>query len=516
MGRSDKMISLLKKWSVRAIGVLSLLIMVFLTSISMVYTECMVEIEKPVRQSDSVPGNLIFLAVMLALFSVIRFFLLKKEEVLSKAVNIVTILGVVYALIISLIWASLSCVPPHGDGWYLCIMADMIENGLYDVMSPVGYLSSCPHQYGLLCVLQIINHFSGGMNYEIFQIFNALLMPLLVFAGYRIVWYTFQKKEICIYYWLLIIGYLPIWLYVPYVYGEISSITFSMILIWQTLRFCREGKYNVFCIAGAAGIACQMRLNSLILVIACCLVLLLYGCCHSQIKALLMIACIVGGVLAASAGVKGYYEHLANVKIGKGIPSEAYILMGLQDTEEAGPGWWMNLNYNLYVEHNYDTEATAAYCRKEIGSRLQELMQGGGVDFFYRKVESQWNEPDSHVYFETERGVQEAEEISWLSERVYTGTGRALIGHWMDRYQFMLYACAMFLAAAMLKGNSGRDIPSYLLFVTIIGGFLFSILWEAKSRYVLPYMVVIVMLSSGGIWAAQEAALKIYNRMHNP
>lgn len=514
MGRNDKMISLFKKWSVWVVGVLSLLIMVFLTSISMMYTEYMVEIEKPVRQSDSVLGNLIFLAVMLAFFSVIRFFLLKKEEVLAKAVNIVTILGVVYALIISLIWASLSCVPPHGDGWYLCSMADMIENGLYDVMSPAGYLSCYPQQYGLVFVLQIINHFSGGINYEIFQILNALLMPMLVFAGYRIVWYTFQKKELCIYYWLLIIGYLPLWLYVPYVYGEISSVTFCMILMWQTLRFCREGKCNVFCLAGAAGIACQLRLNSLILVIACCLILLLYGCCHSQMKALFMIACIVVGVLAASAGVKGYYEHLSKLKIGKGMPREAHILMGLQDTE-AGPGWWTNLNYNLYVEHNYDTEATAVYCRKEIGSRLQELMQGGAVDFFYRKVESQWNEPDSHAYFETERGVLEAEEITWLAGRVFTGTGRALIWHWMDRYQFMIYACGMFLAAAMLKRNNGRDIPSYLLFVTIIGGFLFSILWEAKSRYVLPYIVVIVMLSSGGIWVAQEAALKIYHKMHN-
>lgn len=187
-------------------------------------------------------GNLIFLAITLVLLSLIRLILPKKEEALSKTVRILAFGGVMYALIFSIIWVRLSCVQPYADGWYLCVMADVLEKKLYSPMDPGGYLNSYPQQYGLVFILQIINHFSGGINWIPFQIFNALHMPLMVFAGYRVVWYAFQKKEICVYYWILIIGYLPIWMYVPYIYGEISSITFCMILLWQTLRFCREGK----------------------------------------------------------------------------------------------------------------------------------------------------------------------------------------------------------------------------------------------------------------------------------
>lgn len=351
--------------------------------------------------------------------------------------------------------------------------------------------------------MQIINHFSGGINWVPFQIINALNMPLMVFAGYRIVWYAFQKKEICVYYWILIVGYLPIWMYVPYVYGEIISITFSMVLLWQTLRFCKERKLNVFCMAGTAGIACQIRKNSLIMVIACCLILLLYSFCRRNIKVLLAIVCTVAGIMLADVSLKGYYEHLSNLQIGKGVPYTAHILMGLQDTD-SGPGWYTGLNIELYNAHNYDTAATAAYCREAIANRLQELMQKGAVYFFYRKVESQWNEPDSHAFFETEHGPFAMEKLPWLTDQVYIGTGRALIQYWMDRYQFMIYVCAMFLAFAMLTGIVKKDISTSLLFVVIIGGFLFSIMWEAKSRYVLPYMIVLLMLSSGGIFAIQE------------
>ena len=36
--------------------------------------------------------------------------------------------------------------------------------------------------------------------------------------------------------------------------------------------------------------------------------------------------------------------------------------------------------------------------------------------------------------------------------------------------------------------------------MAVIGGFLFSILWEASSRYVLPYVVYMIPLAAMGIY----------------
>ena len=40
--------------------------------------------------------------------------------------------------------------------------------------------------------------------------------------------------------------------------------------------------------------------------------------------------------------------------------------------------------------------------------------------------------------------------------------------------------------------------------ITILGGFLFSIIWEAKSRYVLPYYVLMIVYAAYGIYCIHQ------------
>ena len=58
----------------------------------------------------------------------------------------------------------------------------------------------------------------------------------------------------------------------------------------------------------------------------------------------------------------------------------------------------------------------------------------------------------------------------------------------------------LYCGAGLLKKT---DILQCMLLVGVIGGFLFSILWEAKSRYVLPYIVLLIPYMGLGISAAQ-------------
>ena len=38
-----------------------------------------------------------------------------------------------------------------------------------------------------------------------------------------------------------------------------------------------------------------------------------------------------------------------------------------------------------------------------------------------------------------------------------------------------------------------------MLLISIIGGVLFHMLWEAKSRYVLPYFILMIPMAAGGL-----------------
>ena len=56
-----------------------------------------------------------------------------------------------------------------------------------------------------------------------------------------------------------------------------------------------------------------------------------------------------------------------------------------------------------------------------------------------------------------------------------------------DRWQMIVYAGM--LCYFLLAVRKDSNILQHTLAVTMIGGFLFSIIYEAKARYIFPYYV---------------------------
>jgi hypothetical protein len=57
-----------------------------------------------------------------------------------------------------------------------------------------------------------------------------------------------------------------------------------------------------------------------------------------------------------------------------------------------------------------------------------------------------------------------------------------------DRLQFVVYFGMLCYFVFGIKKDGG--LLQHMLAVTVIGGFFFSILWEAKTRYVFPYYMM--------------------------
>ena len=96
----------------------------------------------------------------------------------------------------------------------------------------------------------------GENNYHAFQYVSACLVPVLVYSGDRFVRKLaelklpkrsqmsptrFVTEEI--FYLLLIVSCVPLYLYVPFVYGEISSTAFAMLSAWIDV-YKRQVTYN--------------------------------------------------------------------------------------------------------------------------------------------------------------------------------------------------------------------------------------------------------------------------------
>ena len=101
-----------------------------------------------------------------------------------------------------------------------------------------------------------------------------------------------------------------------------------------------------------------------------------------------------------------------------------------------------------------------------------------------------------------------------MVEKLYYGSWQQRYREYTNRYLTVLYLGVVLYCALGLMRKS--NILQCLLLIGVIGGFLFSILWEAKSRYVLPYIILLIPYMALGISAAQECLGKDVERFRKP
>lgn len=83
-------------------------------------------------------------------------------------------------------------------------------------------------------------------------------------------------------------------------------------------------------------------------------------------------------------------------------------------------------------------------------------------------------------------------------ESLYTGTGSYFLIAYCNAYQNVLYLGVLLFL--LINLHKKADIfPLYLGLLCVIGGFLFHTLWEANSRYIFPYSILLLPYTAQGI-----------------
>lgn len=495
---------------------IGMLLGVALTYYSAFYTEISPLAEDGNRTvTDSVWRNgLVFLAVVV-LFAVLYQGCKRIPAALPRVEKILLAIVLLCSLLGGGAWVLLSHVKPTADAGSVCLVAASMLRGEYP-MQPPTYMSYNPQQYGMVFLLQCMFACFGSGNYLVWQLMNVCLFPLLIFAGYRILKLLTKQEIVCIFYLLMTILFLPFYLYLPYVYGDFPSAACGMIVMWLTIAFCRKRNLRTVIGAGlAAVLGCLVRMNTVIVVIAACLVLLVAGIralCEDRGKAgrrqafgmlgMILAMCLM--IWGAEKAVFFYYESVSGQTIFPGIPANCYIMMGLEESD-VGPGWFNGDNYVALIRTDYDPIASKAYGAEQIRLRLQQFWQDKpyAIDFFRRKILSQWNMPDCYAIHETMHFTVEKEQLPRLVYDLYYGDGHVRIMQYMNGYQFVLYACFAMAMIGLFFGKK-REIAYYLPAAAVLGGFFFSILWEAMSRYVLAYEGYMILPAAIGMWEFQK------------
>lgn len=101
------------------------------------------------------------------------------------------------------------------------------------------------------------------------------------------------------------------------------------------------------------------------------------------------------------------------------------------------------------------------------------------------------------------------EPSKWVTE-IYYGKWNERIRSFLNQYQVAIYFGVLGYYIRLLQGK--KEVEEYLLGLILIGGFLFSLIWETKSRYVFPYMFVAVWCATMGMKWYIEIAMSVVER----
>lgn len=431
------------------------------------------------------------------------------DKVLSNC-NRNVLLGIacVLALFLGVYWVNGSKTAPIADQDMICVCANALNDGDYSTIWKGSYLARYDHLLGLTTVLRGFFLVFGRNNYLAFQYFNAIMLPLIVFSGCMIVRkLSGNNGRTEMYYLVLSVTCFPMYAYTAFVYGEVSSTAFALLATWLLLACLEQFSVpKMIALALAAGMAVQLRKNTLIVLVAFGIVIIIRLVRKFDWRVLATGLSVLLGVFLLQVTVKGIYRDVWDNE-ARAIPTISYVAMGLHEPD-GHPGWYDGYAYYMFEDNGDDVKVSSEIAIANIKESIQRFQEDPGYMwyFFKTKVNTQWQAPmyQSIVMNNVIKGEQSRIVQMIYNEELLGG----LIKWYMKAFQLFLYGSILLFLLTHWKEE--MSIERYVLLIAVFGGFLFSIIWEAKTRYIFPYLLMMLPYFSMGL---QDMTRRIYFSM---
>lgn len=485
-------------WILRIVGSA---IFCILSWYAMRYTQYMPRFYVEIAENthDSISANILGLGlamlVMVGLFALEQHLSVRTQTWVMRSMIAVLSLWVG---VCGIIWITSADRQPVGDQAFIYGGASYFIEGGYFFLEKNGYCDMWPHQLGLIAVVELLFRFVGTYNYFALQIISVGLTVGISILGYLLVRFMSDHMAVVLAYCILMFACLPMFFYTGWVYGDIPGTFFMMATAYCLLKYRRSKNWHYLPImVFNVVMAVLVRQNSLIMLIALCLTAGIYTILQRDKK--LFLALVLSALLPglAYAGIYKMYEVRSGIGPLGGIPAVSYLAMGMQESR-FGYGWYSEYCKEVYWASDSDPKLAAEVSWQDVKARWEVFKNDPSYAWhFYReKVLSQWNQPLYQSLFFSAQYFEGKEPAPDSIDAKIHGQYMPTILAICDRIQFIVYFGMMcYFLFAVKKGS---NILQHMLAATVIGGFFFSIIWEAKARYVLPYYIMIYPMATAG------------------
>lgn len=281
----------------------------------------------------------------------------------------------------------------------------------------------------------------------------------------------------------------------------------------------------------------MLRKNSLIPIIAVLLVLLFEALRPGRngkmrLGLLIMAVCLAVTSVGILPLVQKCYEKKAGNTLSSGVTAMSYLAMGMQEASR-GCGWYNGFNIDTYDTAGMDTALANEISRLAIDERLTYFREHPGytADFYLHKHLSQWADGTyasrqatlatyggrSAFFKEVYEGSLSGGYIEWCNawqNVLYLGVlvfcidslkkrrKSKVVGHMADQTAGYTAGCtADHMADQLGADQHGADqLYIYVGLIAVLGGFLFHTFWEANSRYIFSYSLLLMPYCGAGVY----------------
>ncbi len=447
-------------------------------------------LENVLRQTDPLWANLLMMVCILAFsYLFVRF-----EKRLSLPWCTAVFLGLVFAA--GSLWvASISALPRADSRGCFNVALALSKNQI----PALDYYRRYPFQIGYTLYCEIFMRLFGENCTHKIGYANALFLTLSYAAILTITWNSKRSKRLQLYTIALSALCLQPIFYCTFIYGNLPGLAFALWGVVFAQNWILRQKWGFL---PAAAVCCALAVvlkpNYWIVAVAALMVLFLYCLSTRRFRQLLLVALLAVLPLLFTTVVQVSFEARTGQQFGKGTPQSAWLAMGLQEGSRAA-GWYNQFTSYVMDQSGFDPQLADQKSQLAIRERLAVFAAdpGYGFSFFHNKMVSQWGE----TTFESLWGnkiLKFTKDPPVYVQRLLREDPLSFIERFMDGYTTLVYlAFAIGLVVFAFKGRQenrpwAEAFGFSALAVTLFGGFLYHMLFEAKSQYLFIYLPMMI------------------------
>ena len=454
---------------------------------------------------DNIAINILFTV----LFGVFVFRMKRHYDFFAKVdMRFMEIGLAAFVLIIGLSWVLSVTSIPAADSYNIFETATGVSDGNYSALTNnsdfynsayyngYSYFNYYPFQLGFVFICEIIYRIFGVSSSMPVQILNVICVALAYLGIAKITKLIFKRRAIEFISIILLAGCFQPVLFCTFAYGNIIGMCCAVWASYFLIKYFQNTKYLLLLPCAVLLVLSTLaKYNNMIYLVAFVIMLVVHTVKAKKWQSIAFALALCIATVGVSNLVIISYEKRANVQFANGVSQIMYLDMGLNESSMA-PGWYNGIALSAYKNNNLNDEIAKDQALNDVKRRLDVFSSDAEytLDFFGKKILSQWNEPTFESIWVSEV-KQHTEPINKVVTSVYDGS----LGQFLELY-FNLYMQIIYLLFAIgiycLFLRKMTNIETILLPLVILGGFGYHMLFEGKSQYILTYIILLIPVAS--------------------